>query len=73
MSLGLYLQSCTQEIFEELVCSFNYSGSLDKCQVHQVPAALRSLDFIQEGRFKLRETEGPATHLTAHSPPSPSL
>ncbi|KAF3824578.1 hypothetical protein GH733_009912 [Mirounga leonina] len=32
---ALHLQSCTQEIFEELVCDFSYSNSLDNCQMCQ--------------------------------------
>ncbi|CAD7679330.1 unnamed protein product [Nyctereutes procyonoides] len=32
---ALYLQSCTQEILEEMVCGFNYSNSLDHDWAHQ--------------------------------------
>lgn len=32
---ALSLQSCIQEILEEMVCGFNYSNSLDNYQVHQ--------------------------------------
>ena len=41
MSLGpvtygaLYLQSCTQEILEEMFCGFSISTSLDNDRVHK--------------------------------------
>ncbi|XP_025732709.1 ral guanine nucleotide dissociation stimulator-like isoform X1 [Callorhinus ursinus] len=45
-------QSCTQEILDELVWDFNYSNSLDMCQVHQ---ATQDQCYCEESTLSLDE------------------